>query len=72
MEKYNIIASIAKIDNYKENNKLLCHYIRYFLNSLNHDSLFSGYVLDEIIYNLNHRFSNIHVFTDCGPRFRSK
>ena len=57
---------------YKENNELFCHYISYFSNILSHDSLFSGDVLDEIVYSLNQRFTNIHVFTDCGPHFRSK
>ena len=49
-----------------------CHYISYFSNLLSNDSLFSGDVLDEIVYSLNQRFTNIHVFTDCGPHFRSK
>ena len=68
----NDVSCLGAAIYYKENNKLLCHYISYFSNVLSHDFLFFGDVLYEIIYSLNQRFTNIHVFTDCGPHLLSK
>ena len=47
-------------------------YITFFPDILNHDSLFAGDVLNKIFEELGDKFSKIHIFSDCGPHFRSK
>lgn len=47
-------------------------YISYLSKILSHDSLFSSDVLEQFLDELNSKYKNIHIFTDCGPHFRSK
>ena len=57
---------------YKINDEPQIEYISYFSDILNHDSLFSGDVLNLFINELNEKYKKIHISTDCGPHFRSK
>ena len=57
---------------YMDNKELKTEYISYFSNILSKDSLFSSDVLDLFINELNEKYKKVHIFTDCGPHFRSK
>ena len=55
-----------------ETNKEVIQYVSYLSEILSHDSLFSGDVLDKFFDELSNNFKYAHIFTDCGPHFRSK
>ena len=57
---------------FKDGNNLTTHYMTFFSDILNHDSLFASDCLEKVFNELNPNFTNIHIFTDCGPHFRSK
>ena len=57
---------------FKDGEDIKTEYIAYFSDILSHDSLFAGDVLDRFMDELNCRYKYIHIFTDCGPHFRSK
>ena len=57
---------------FNNNNQLKVEYVSYFSNILSHDSLFSGDVLELFINELDTKYRSVHIFTDCGPHFRSK
>ena len=57
---------------FNSENKLKTEYVSYFSDILSHDSLFSSNCLEKIFNELNPKFTGIHIFTDCGPHFRSK
>ena len=55
-----------------ETNKEVIQYVSYLSEILSHDSLFSGDVLDKFFDELSNNFKYVHIYTDCGPHFRSK
>ena len=57
---------------YYDGNSIKTEYVAYLSDILNHDSLFSGDVLEMFFSELDQRFKFIDIFTDCGPHFRSK
>ena len=56
---------------FKSNGIENIQYAAYLSDILNHDSLFSGDVLELIIKEIKSQFKYINIFTDCGPHFRS-
>ena len=57
---------------FKDGNEEKIEYVCYLSEILSHDSLFSADVLDQFLDELNSKYKYIHIYTDCGPHFRSK
>ena len=57
---------------FRHNEQEYTHYAAYLSSILNHDSLYSSDVLENVIKKFKDNFKFVNLFTDCGPHFRSK